>query len=274
MRLTVVGGGPAGMAAALTAHRAGARVTLLERRDSLGGQFSLAPLTEAKGAMVRPLQSLIAVVKRAGMEIRTGVEATVDSISDFEPDHTIVATGSTPLTPPIPGLDEVLTAEQLLRGEREAGRKVLILGGGLVGIEMAEHLALDDHEVVVVELLEDTARDMEAIARKMTGKRLQGLPVTIHTNTRLTRMDGDEAVVDASNGGNERSIGRFDSVLVAVGHQSYDPLSDGLRAAGLSVTVIGDAHQPGQIFDATNAGRQAVHALLQPIGEHRPGESL
>jgi NADPH-dependent 2,4-dienoyl-CoA reductase/sulfur reductase-like enzyme len=267
MRLAVVGGGPAGIAAALTAHRAGAQVTLLERRESLGGQFCLAPLTQGKGAMDRPLLSLIDAVERSGVEIQTGVEATVDSIVNLNPDHTIVATGSSPSRPPIPGLDKALTAEQILRGEREAGQRVLILGGGLVGIEMAEHLALGNHEVVVVELLEDTARDMEAIARKMTTKRLRDLPVTIHTSTRLVRMDGGEAIVDAADGGNERSIGRFDSVLVAVGHQPYDPLSNDLRNAGWSVTVIGDAHQPGQIFDATNAGRQAVAAMLQPTGE-------
>ncbi len=272
VRLAVVGGGPAGMAAALAGHIAGAHVTLLERCGSLGGQFSLAPLTTGKAAMARPLQSLVGLVGRIGLQVRTGVEATVDSIADLKPNHTIVATGSIPSTPPIPGLNEVLTAEQILRGEREVGRKVLILGGGLVGIEMAEHLAFDNHEVVVIELLEDTARDMEAIARKMTIKRLQELPVTIHTSTRLVRMDGDEAVIDDADGGNQRSIGRFDSVLVAVGHQPYDPLSEGLRAAGLAVTVIGDAHQPGQIFDATNAGRQAVEAVLRSTGVHRRGE--
>jgi 2,4-dienoyl-CoA reductase-like NADH-dependent reductase (Old Yellow Enzyme family)/thioredoxin reductase len=263
LRLVVVGGGPAGMEAALTGYTGGARVTLLERRNSLGGQFSLAPLTTGKDAMARPLQSLISVVERIGVEVRTGVEATVETITDLEPDHTIVATGSSPFIPPIPGLDDPLTAEQVLRGDREAGRKVLILGGGLVGIEMAEHLGQEDHEVVVVELLDETARDMEGITRKMTQKRLQKLPVTIHTKTRLVRMNGDEAIIDDADGGHERSIGRFDSVLVAIGHSSYDPLSEGLRASGLAVTVIGDASEPGQIFDATHSGRRAAEAVLR-----------
>jgi NADPH-dependent 2,4-dienoyl-CoA reductase/sulfur reductase-like enzyme len=264
-RLVIVGGGPAGMEAALAGYSAGAQVTLFERRESLGGQFALAPLTTGKDAMAKPLQSLVSLVERIGVEVRTGVEATVDAIIDLEPDHTIVATGSSPLIPPIPGLEDPLTAEQVLRGDREVGRKVLIIGGGLVGIEMAEHLGLADHEVVVVELLDETARDMEAITRKMIWKRLERLLVTIHTMTRLVRLDGGEAFVENADDGHERSIGHFDSVLVAIGHRSYDPLSDGLQAAGLPVTVIGDAAEPGQIFDATQAGRRATETVVPRI---------
>ena len=250
------------MEAALAARRAGFRVTMLERRASLGGQFTLAPLTTGKEAMKRPLQSLIDAVTRSGAEIRTGVEATVETILDFEPDHVIVATGSQPMTPPIPGLDDPLTAEQVLTGARETGARVLILGGGLVGIEMAEHLGRAGREVVVVELLDDVARDMEAITRKMTLSRLAALPITILTTTKLVRVEDDEALVSSADDGEERSLGSFDSVLVAVGHSSYDPLSDGLRTRGVSVTVVGDAREPRQIIDATQAGRDAVASII------------
>ena len=135
---------------------------------------------------------------------------------------------------------------------------MLILGGGLVGIEMAEMLAARDHEVVVVEMLDDVARDMEAVTRKMTLQRLQQLPVTIHTSTRLTRLENGEAFVVAEGATNEASLGSFDSVLVAVGHRSYDPLSAELEKAGLDVAVIGDAVRPGQILDATRTAFSAL----------------
>jgi NADPH-dependent 2,4-dienoyl-CoA reductase/sulfur reductase-like enzyme len=255
------------MEAAVAGQRARFRVTLLERRDSLGGQFTLAPLTAGKDAMEKPLQSLIEAVRRSGAEIRTGVEATVDTILDVKPDHVIVATGSRPIVPHIKGLTDPLTAEEALTGAREPGARVLILGGGLVGIERAEQLGLAGREVTVVELLDDVARDMEAITRKMTLKRLQALPVTILTTTRLVRIEDGEAFVCAPDAREERSLGRFDSVLVAVGHLPNDDLSERLRQRGASVTVVGDASEPRQIFDATRAGREAVESFIRQTGD-------
>lgn len=257
-RLVVVGGGPAGMQAALSAYRAGYAVTLLEQRPNLGGLFNLAPLTPGKATMARPLASLVRAVESAGFEVRTGVEATVDAVLKLEPDRVVLATGSVPVVPAIPGLDDPLTAEEVLTGRRDPGQRVLILGGGLVGIEAAELLAGQGREVVVVELLDDVARDMEAITRKMTLARLAQLPVAIHRGTRLVRLVDGEAFAVPADGGGERSIGCFESVLVSVGHRAFDPLSSALREAGVEVSVIGDAARPGQIRDAVRAGFAVV----------------
>jgi len=259
--LAVVGGGPAGLEAALIGHRSGFQVTLFEQRPELGGQFRLAGMTIGKGAMERPFDSLVRAVEGAGIDLRTGVVPTVEDIVLLDPAKVIVATGSRPVIPSIPGLDDPLTAEEVLTGRREAGERVLVLGGGLVGIELAEQLAGDGHEVVVVELLDDIARDMEAITRKMTLKRLETLPVAIHTSTRLLRIDDGEAIVQTDEGA-ETSLGMFDSVLVAVGHRSHDPLSAALREAGLEVEVVGDARTPGQVWDATQGGREAVSTIF------------
>jgi 2,4-dienoyl-CoA reductase-like NADH-dependent reductase (Old Yellow Enzyme family)/thioredoxin reductase len=267
--LVVIGGGPAGLEAALIARLAGFQVTLFERRPALGGQFALAGLTTGKEAMERPFRSLVRAVEESGIDLRLGVEPTVEDIAELRPTKVILATGSRPIIPAIPGLEDPLTAEEVLTGRREVGRRVLILGGGLVGIELADQLAGNGHEIVVVELLEEVARDMEAISRKMTLKRLQGLPVEVHTETRLLRLEHGEALVRNESTGNERSLGPFDSVLAAVGHQSFDPLSAALREAGLEVEIVGDARTPGQIWDATQDSRAAITGILKPNKDKR-----
>jgi 2,4-dienoyl-CoA reductase-like NADH-dependent reductase (Old Yellow Enzyme family)/thioredoxin reductase len=262
-RFVVVGGGPAGMQAALSAKRRGHTVTLFEKSPKLGGQFALAFATPGKEAMEQPFRSLVRAVEKSGIEVRTGAEATLKTVLELEPDRVIVATGSRPVVPPIPGLEDPLTAEQVLTGTREPGRRVLVLGGGLVGIEVAEYMAVTGREVEVVEILDDIARDMEAVTRKITLRRLESLPITVHTATRLMRLDGGGAFVRIGGAEEESSLGRFDSVLVAVGQRAHDPLSKALEAAGFDVKVVGDAAHPGQILDATLAGYEAVKEVIQ-----------
>jgi 2,4-dienoyl-CoA reductase-like NADH-dependent reductase (Old Yellow Enzyme family)/thioredoxin reductase len=258
-RMVVVGGGPAGMQAALSAQRRGYAVTLLEGQPKLGGQFALAFAVPGKEAMEDPFRSLVSAVERSEIDVRTGIEATADTVRALEPDRVILATGSRPVVPPVPGLKDPLTAEQVLTGTRKPGHRVLVLGGGFVGIELAEFLAGRGREVEVVELLDDVARDMEPITRKMTLNRLAKLPVTVHTATQLKRLEGGEAIVQRGDSKKESSLGQFDSVVVAVGHRSHDPLSKALEATGLDVDVIGDAVHPGQILDATRAGYEVVN---------------
>ena len=164
------------------------------------------------------------------------------------------------MVPAIPGLDAPLFAADVLRGVCAVGRRVLVIGGGMVGSEVAEHLATVGHEVVVVELLDDMARDMDPLTRSMMLHRFAELPMALHTRTRVLDLSGGEALVRDERSGEERSLGHFDSVLVAVGHSAYDPLSDALREAGVEVAVVGDAHRPGRILDATRAGREVVAA--------------
>jgi len=252
--IVVVGGGPAGMRAALTAHSRGHRVTLFER-DRLGGQFNLACVAPGKKPMEGPLRSVIKQVERSGVEIRLGEEATADSVKALAPDAVIVATGASPIVLEIPGLEDPASAADVLEGRREVGQKVLVIGGGMVGVEVAEVLAAGGKQVSVVEILEEIARDMDPLNRKVVLKRLSSLPVELHTKTELTKVEGGRAFVRTD--GEERELGTFDSFVMAVGGRPFDPLSAELAEAGLSVRVVGDAQRPAKIHDAVVSGHRA-----------------
>ncbi len=248
--VVVVGGGPAGLTAAIVARRRGHRVTLLER-DELGGQFSLAPLAPGKAAMSRPLSSLLRLASQSGATIQTGVEATPELVEILEPDVVVLATGANPVSLPIEGLEGALSAEEVLTQNTDAGASALVVGGGLVGIEVAEFLAARGTRVTVVEMLGEIARDMEMITRKLTLKRLQELPIEILTDTVVERVDAGEVVVRGPDG--ERNLGAFDSIVMAVGTESDSKLAEPLQASELEVHVVGDAAELEQVIGAVKS---------------------
>jgi len=258
--VVVVGGGPAGLQAAITASDRGHRVTLLEKKEKLGGQFALSFLSPGKEAMRRPFDALVARAERAPIDRKTGVQATVDAVMDLRPDVVVIATGSEPARLPVPGLQHAWSGADVLTGRAPLGRRALVVGGGMVGIEVADHLGLRGVETVVVEALGEIARDMETVTRKLTLKRLASLPVTILTNTKLTAVTDGEAIVQAEQG-EPKSLGRFDMVIVAVGSRSVEPLSTPLKSRGVTVHVIGDAASPAQVLDATRAGYDIAMSL-------------
>lgn len=251
----IVGGGPGGIQAALTASQRGHKVTLFDKGE-LGGQFNLSFLPPGKEMMLRPLNSLVYRIKSSEINLRLQHEATAEEVIAIHPDVAVVATGSKAILPSITGLDNPLTGEDILTGRRQVGKRVLIIGGGSVGLETAEFLARDDHLVTIVELLEDVARDMLPITRKLTLKALGDSGVKILTETEVTRFEGNRAFV--STEGSEQLLGEFDSVVVALGATSVNTLEPHLRQAGIEVRTIGDAAKPRQIYDAVKDGYDAA----------------
>jgi 2,4-dienoyl-CoA reductase-like NADH-dependent reductase (Old Yellow Enzyme family)/thioredoxin reductase len=253
-RVFVVGGGPAGMEAALTAAARGYHVELFEARETLGGQAALAALPPHKEGCRAVTDSLAAAVRRAGIPVHAGTRTTVDELVKGYPDAVIVATGAEPIVPAIPGLAEFgfSTGHQVLRGEAEVGPRVLVIGGGMVGMEVAEFLAAQGRAVTVIEMLPEVARDMEPIARALLLKRLHALPVTLLTGATVTGISPEEIL--AERGGEEFHLAPVDTVVVAAGMRPVDELSRGLRDLEVEVHVIGDAQRPRRIFDAVHEG--------------------
>ncbi len=258
-RVAIIGGGPAGLQAALTAQKRGHNIEIFERNDHLGGQFEVSFLVPGKKSMEKPYRYLVEAVERNGIPVHFGVEMDADTILQNKPDAVIVATGSKPAMIAIEGLKDVCSGTDILTGNVEAGNNVLIIGGGLVGVETAEFLLNQGKSPVIVEMLDDIARDMEPVSRKLALKKLNESQTPVHISTKITRFDGNTA--SGEKDGKEIMLGSFDTVVMAVGAVKVDTISEQLTAEGVETHIIGDAAQPRQIYDAVKEGWRVAMEL-------------
>ncbi len=262
LRIMVAGGGPAGMTAAVTLAERGHTVALYEREPVLGGQFRAAPAAPGKQRMALPLESLIRKVERSPVRLHTGSTVTAELIARERPDAVVVATGAAPVRPPIPGLETVrsLSGVEFFAHCPEVEGPVLVIGGGLVGMEAAELLAERGLEVTVVELLDGIARDMEPITRTLLLRRLETLPVTIHTSTAVRAISPDGVVLEAEDG-RRIELPPVETVIYSVGTRAENALADAVGGLGIPVHVVGDAVEPNQIIGAVESAWELARSL-------------
>lgn len=262
-RVLVAGGGPAGLEAALTAARRGHAVTLLEQTDRLGGLLNTAALPPHKAILNRLTAWYERQLRQAGVDIRLCHEATAAELAALHPDALFVATGSDPVEPRWLAGTAHLTAAAALRGAGipAAGASVLVLGGGLVGCETAEFLALAGHAVTILELRAELAPDMQARARKLLLRSLRELGVAILTETEVLAVADDGRVSVRDVYGRERALPRFDALVAALGYRPRNGLSAELAAAGLPFVPLGDCVRPGKIMSAVHGAHAAARAL-------------
>jgi NADPH-dependent 2,4-dienoyl-CoA reductase/sulfur reductase-like enzyme len=166
-KVMVIGGGPAGMEAAIVAAKRGHSVTLYEKADRLGGQWLLAAVPPGK----EQLNSFTVWQKgeliRSGVKVVLNTEVTPELVSAEAPDAIIYAAGATPSVPPVPGIDRpfVHTAEEVLSGKVDLAGHAVVIGGGLVGAETAEHLAVHGCTVTIVKRSANIAGEMDSAPR-------------------------------------------------------------------------------------------------------------
>ena len=182
------------------------------------------------------------------------LKAAREELDSLKPDVVIVATGAKPIIPTIEGLENPLTGEDVLLGKKEIGHNVLVIGGGMVGLECAEFLVEKGHEITIVEMLEDVARDMDPISKKLTLAKLNSSGVKILTDTKVSRFEGKMTFIVKTGKVEEELLGEFDSVVVSVGTSPVNDMAEALENKGFEVKVIGDAQKPRQVYDAIREG--------------------
>ncbi len=246
--VVVIGGGPGGMYAAWMSAKRGHAVTLIEQGAELGGHFLVASYPPAKGEISPAIRSLIVRCQTVGVDIKLNTTATKELISALKPDVAIVATGSVPLVLPIPGLAEsgYINAEDMLTGKVNCGKRVLVVGGGMVGCEAAEHLAERGHVCDIVEMKSVVGEDIMPEPRKYIMASLEEHRVGLYPDCRVSSFHTDGVSYTGTVSGEAGELRGYDNVVLAMGYRANDTLSRSLEGAVAEVFVIGEAAQaPG-----------------------------
>ncbi len=243
-KIAVVGGGLAGMEAAITLRRRGHSVDLYEKEE-LGGQFNLAPLTPNKKSMASLVPYFVEELKDNQVNVIPQEVKEPDDLSGY--DGVVLATGSKPSVPQIPGLAKYYWADILLKENLPKNKNVLVIGGGLVGVDIATALIPRGNRIIIVKRTTDFGEDMEMIAKNLSLKMMKEKGTLFSDHTRIKRVEG--TTVYAEKEGKNIQFDNIDIIVVSTGMKSYNPLENKLKHK-IPVYVVGDALQVGNAQDA------------------------
>ena len=257
-KVLVAGGGPGGLYAAFTAAKRGHRVILCEKSDALGGILKSEQAIPFKKEMYDLSRTYALLAERAGVEIRLNTEVTKEYAEKEGADALIIAVGSRPLVPPIPGLDgdNVVIVNNYYLEKEKVTDQVVVFGGGLAGCECAIHLGMEGKQVHLVEMRDELAPDANVRHRPLLLAEIAKY-VTVHTGYKGKQVT-EEGIVCEDRDGNEQLVPGT-SVICALGQRSRSDVVDELRDAAPYVAVIGDASRVSTI---TNAVYWGYHAAL------------
>ncbi|MCM3702150.1 FAD-dependent oxidoreductase [Paenibacillus macerans] len=253
-KVVIIGGGPAGMKAALVADERGHEVILLEKQDSLGGALRYAEYEELKIDLYNYMNYLITQIKKSGVKVQLGVEAAPERVKELSPDAIIIAVGAVPFTPPIKGVNQshVLGALDVYTRMDEVGQEVVLIGGGSTGCELGIELARHGKNVTIMEagdLLAKNGNILYRVALKQAMDKQTTLQVKMNVRIGEIAPDG---VIYEENG--ERKLHKAQTVILSTGMRTNPQLIDSFYNIVPDTFIIGDANKPRNVMDATREG--------------------
>jgi pyruvate/2-oxoglutarate dehydrogenase complex dihydrolipoamide dehydrogenase (E3) component len=234
---------------------------LLGKDEKLGGQLNIAALPPFKGDIFPWIGYLVNQVEKAGVEVKLNTDATAEIVTKRNPDAVVVATGSIPAMPGIPGIDKpnVVTAQDVLSGKAKAGQNVVIIGGGMVGCETGHYLAEQGKTVTIIEILKRMASDMLFMTRRRLMDGLRSKKVTLLTSATCEEIREGSVLVNTAEGRKETISA--DTVIIAVGYKANERLYKALEGKVPEIYCIGNSAKPRRILEATSEGYQTGLAL-------------
>jgi 2,4-dienoyl-CoA reductase-like NADH-dependent reductase (Old Yellow Enzyme family)/NADPH-dependent glutamate synthase beta subunit-like oxidoreductase len=259
-RVLVIGGGPGGLECARVAAQRGHDVFLYEKGHELGGQMNIAAIPPHKGEIKELAGFLISQVKDLGVRVKVGEEVDETVIDKIKPDLVMLATGSLPINPDIPGVENnnVLSADEILAGASFGGN-VVIVGGGMVGCETAEFLADKGAKVTIVEMLSHVATDMGLLTKALLIQRMKQKGIKIFTKKKVKEINSGGMILEEE--GHTETIDHIDTIVLAMGYKSNMNLGKIVEEKGIPVYKIGDCLEPRNMMEAIHEGFLLAYEL-------------
>lgn len=248
--VAVIGGGPAGMQAALVLAQRGFRTVLFEASGKLGGTVNLAALPPNKGMLSEFVETQKAELEKAGVEVRLNTPGTPEAVKETGAEAVFLTTGGTPSVPDLPGIERAVTAEDVLDGRKEVtGETVAVIGGGVTGLETAETLGAK-YKVTVVEMLDKVGGNLYPSVVMHLAEEIMKSGGAICKGHALVSV-GEKTITVRDTKTNEETELPADTVVLAMGVRSSRPGYEELKKEfGNRLILAGDSAKPGQIYDA------------------------
>ena len=274
--VVVIGGGTAGLEAACTAAEVGCTTFLLEKEDHLGGlSVEISKIPDKKRLADFPHYLQVRASKLNNLFIFKGQEATLPMIKALHPNIIVNATGSNPLLPPIKGLHDHIDKEgskvASISGminhladypEDCTGKKVAVIGGGAVGLDVVEYFAPKGAEVSIVEMMPAIGKDLDPVSKSGVNALMKKYEVNQMPNTALCEVKADSFLVKAD--GEEKDL-PFDYGFVCLGMRANAPVLEEIREAYADTNVeiinIGDSVRARRIIDGVQEGHNILRVL-------------
>lgn len=229
-RVLVVGGGPGGMQAAITASQRGHDVTLVDMKDKLGGTLLFTDYAEDKSDLKKIKDYLVHQVEKRNIKVLLNTKVDTALVEKLNPQAIIVAAGATPRIPSVKGIERAYHGTAVYYTPEVIGKKVALIGGGMIGCETALHLAAEGKDVTIIELVDQVAKDANMFLKPTLYERLEAAKDSIHicVNASTTAIDEDGLTYKDKDGIEKRV--EADTVLYAVGSIANSKIVEDLRA--------------------------------------------
>lgn len=255
-KVVVVGGGPAGMKAAVTAAQRGHQVILLEKESVLGGQLICSEYDATKQDLKRFKNYLITQLQKTGVEVRLNTKATPEMVREMGADSIILALGAYPIELPLPGKEknQIFTSIEAYKNLEKTGEHVAVIGGGSIGCELGVDLARMGRKVTILELgpvLNRTLNDIMKTALKTEMDKC-GDRLTALTEVSCTEIHEKSVTIRKKNGEMEEIPA--DTVIFAAGMRSRLDEANEFFGITQDTDIIGDANRVGTVWNASEDG--------------------